>query len=198
VLEWLGVAFDPDAVRPPLRRRSGMAFSETDKGLALDGLGDPFRRSLDSVRTSKHRAIVSWSVKDPSAPDEAPAQLVQRDVFDMVADPEARAPLPESPITHQAIEQVLQMALWCEEHRAAQAPAGISEETRKTLEGLGYAGGALDRRKPPELAPACRHPACSCAPPVGEAFCAEACRKALQAGGAPPCTCGHEACRPPH
>jgi arylsulfatase A-like enzyme len=143
VLEWLGAAFDADVVRPSLRHPTGMAFSETDKGLVLDAFGDPFRRSMDSVRTAAQRAIVSLPVEGE------PRDAVKREVYDLRADPAARVPLPDSPVVHQAIQQVLDTASWCEAHRAAQAPAGLSPDQMATLQALGYTGPRSGRQAAP-------------------------------------------------
>jgi len=52
---------------------------------------------------------------------------------------------------------------------------------------------------PAASAPAttCKHTACSCAPMAGDVVCSEACRKAVEAGGSAPCTCGAGGCKAP-
>ncbi len=142
VLEWAGVGFDGEGVRPPLHRPQGFAFSETDKGLALDG-GDPFRRALDSVRTDALRAIVAWPL--PGAADET-----RTEVFDLRADPGARAPLAPGSPADRAFGLIRDAAAWCEQHRATAAPEGMSAGQLERLRTIGYIG---DRPAPAPPAP---------------------------------------------
>jgi arylsulfatase A-like enzyme len=145
ILEWMGVPFDADAVLPPLRRPTGWALSSTDKGLALVSEVDPLSRSLDSVRTDRLRAIVTWPV--PGETDPA-----RHEAFDLRADPAARVPLPDA--ASAGVFGLLEdAALWAAAHRAQAAPEGLSADQLETLKAFGYLGTGGAPQPPREVPP---------------------------------------------
>jgi arylsulfatase A-like enzyme len=146
VLDWMDVSFDAGAARPPLERPTGAAFSETDKGIAADGLGDPLRRFIASVRTDEHRYIHALPVKDEDGEG-------RRELFDLKADPLAQAPrLPDAPgleAVGERLSRLLGKAMaWAKDHRARTALPGGGSEAFEALFETGYIGGGQDAPGP--------------------------------------------------
>ena len=188
ILEWLGVPFDPGAVRPPLRAPTGWAYSTTSKGIVLVPGADPLSRRLDSMRTEGLRAIVSWPVPGETAG-------LQHLAFDLRTDPAEHAPLADG-AADGAFRLLREAETWCGEHRAQAAPEGLDSDQLNALLQLGYLGGAGSASAPRgAAAPAeCKHQPCSCHVAAGADYCCEACREAAKAGS-DTCGCGHAECR---
>jgi len=136
VLGWMGVAYEPDALWPPLERAGACAFSETSKGLALDGRGDPLRRYLASVRSAGHRLVWSKSV----AGEEGPGRYA---LYDLRADPSEQNPIEFAAKTGTAADLLdcLHAAWdWSKQHEAARLLPGGTEDIFDALKQLGYVG----------------------------------------------------------
>jgi len=142
LLNWMDVPFDAAAARPPLERPTGAAFSETDKGVARDGRGDPLRRFIASVRTDEHRYIHALPVNGEDGAG-------RRELFDLKADPLAQAPRrPDAPgleAVGERLSRLLGKALaWAKDHRARTALPGGGSEAFEALVETGYIGGGED------------------------------------------------------
>jgi len=133
VLQMLGVSFDPNEVLPDLEPR-GYAFSETNKGLALDGEGDPLRRPLRAIRSETHLLLSRLPVEG----EEGTGTLC---FYDLVNDPGEQHPMTatgrEADWHMGKLEEV---ARWIEEHRV-EAPGGaVDGASMDVLKELGYIG----------------------------------------------------------
>jgi arylsulfatase A-like enzyme len=132
-LQMLGVSFDPNEVLPDLEPR-GYAFTETNKGLALDGKGDPLRRPLRAIRSETHMLLSRLPVEG----EEGNGSLC---FYDLVNDPAEQHPMTatgrEADWHKGKLEEVAQ---WIEEHRV-EAPSGAADGTSMdVLKELGYIG----------------------------------------------------------
>ncbi len=135
-LAWLGVAAPEEALQAPLEAPRSFAISETSKGLALDGRGDPLRRYLAGVRTAQARLEVRESM-----PGEEGGPSIA--YYDLRSDPLALRPLPaESEEARRLVQLLGEAAAWADAHRtAAPAPAG-GQQTFEMLKALGYIEGS--------------------------------------------------------
>jgi len=132
VLRWLEAPFDAAAVRPPLDAPEPAVFSETAKGIALGGDGDPLRRSLASVRNGTHRLIFRLPVPGEEGHGT-------RELYDMRADPQALHPLSADGAAGDALWRELQQALtWCEQHKVSAPLPGGDASTLDAFMQLGY------------------------------------------------------------
>jgi arylsulfatase A-like enzyme len=136
VLGWMGVSFEPDALWPPLERSGPCAFSETEKGVAFDGRGDPLRRYLASVRSEGHRLLWRKGV----AGEEGPGRY---ELYDLRADPGELHPMAFDSKSAPGADLLdcLQAAWrWSEDHEAARLLPGGTEDIFEALHQLGYVG----------------------------------------------------------
>jgi arylsulfatase A-like enzyme len=154
ILDWMGVPYDHAGARPPLERPTGAAFSETDKGIAADGRGDPLRRFMASVRTDNHRLVHVYPV-------EGEAGAGREELFDLRADPKALRSLPpdgpDAAVIGERLSGLLRQALdWAEAHRARSPLPGLGFDGYRALRELGYfdEGGAGEGEGDSEGAPA--------------------------------------------
>ncbi len=153
VLDLLGVVGQWVA-RPGLLENEGrnlFAFTETDKGVILDGKGDPLRAAVRAVRTDTY-LLISHEV--PSA-----GELVFEDRFyDLRKDPGATRPLPLKGAVYEGLQAYRRQALeWSHSNRARPLSPGMDAAQLEVLRKLGYVdvqapGGAPP--KAPGTAPA--------------------------------------------
>jgi arylsulfatase A-like enzyme len=137
VLGWMAVPFEPEALWPPLERSGPCAFSETHKGLAVDGRGDPLRRYLASVRTEGHRLL--WF---KSVPGEEGAGRFE--LYDLRADPGEQHALTfdaKAPPRADLMRCLDAAWLWSDQHQAARLLPSGTEDLLATLQQLGYIEG---------------------------------------------------------
>jgi len=153
VLDWLGVPDDGwrQRVRPSLGRQTEQAqpaWSETDKGLALDGLGDPLRRRLVSAVSDELRVTVRFPTPEEvaqAAQIGAQPPLPQVGFWDLQADPAARHELPQlGPRGESAVKFLLEFESWANQRRSAGPPVGGGSAELEALKALGYLGDAGD------------------------------------------------------
>ncbi|MHC4844524.1 MAG: sulfatase [Planctomycetota bacterium] len=138
VLDWMDVPYDEVRARPTLARFTGSAFSETNKGIAADGRGDPLRRYIASVRTDGHRFIHASAVQGEEGDG-------RRELFDLDADPMAQAPrAPDEPgmkAIFDRLSGLMGKALgWARQHRARTALPGSGSDAFEALMETGYIG----------------------------------------------------------
>ncbi len=136
ILDRMGADYERESVRPSLTQaRGGLAFSETSKGFALDGLGDPLRRHLLSVRSDDH--LLVW--KRPVEGEEGDGEW---ELFDLRTDPGATTPRPAEGAAADELRRRLDQAVqWSLDHAARAPSAGGDLERLEALRALGYLGG---------------------------------------------------------
>jgi arylsulfatase A-like enzyme len=134
ILGRLSVPFDPEALRPPLEQGAGWAFTETEKGQALQGIGDILRRPLRATWDDVGLLVVERALPD--------AGLEQRTVFyDLRADPRAQVPLPpDGPAAQVLLQRLEEATRWAEAHRVQGPAAGGDQALLEQLRALGYVG----------------------------------------------------------
>ncbi len=144
VLQTLAVPVDRDSVMAPLdlSRPPPSAFIETDKGVALVGQADPLRRPIKAIRTDEHLLVAEFKVAEELDGQAADAPKVSYRLYDLVADPDARAPRPaEGEVFTRLHEQMGKAMGWSRERRGRTLTPGGDAELAETLEALGYLGG---------------------------------------------------------
>jgi len=134
VLDELRVSYEPDEVLPALAP-SEYAFIETNKGLALDGKGDPLRRPLRAIRSDTH--LLVWS--RPVEGEEGDGTMC---LYDLVADPEEQNPMaavgPAADLHRRWMEEI---GSWIADHQAEAPTRGTDDSQIENLRNLGYVGG---------------------------------------------------------
>ncbi len=139
VLDMLGVSYDAGAVQPGLDER-GFALTETEKGLALGGGGDPLRRPLRALRSDDFLLVRKLPVEG----EEGDGSLC---FYDLREDPEERD--PRTPVGKEAafhvdkLERMLEAVL---ERRVEAPEGGVDAASLEQLRQMGYlsAGGARE------------------------------------------------------
>ena len=135
VLRMLDAPFPEDEQRLDGLAPREFAFVETDRGLALDGKGDPFRRPLRAVRSASHMLV--W--RRPVEGEEGEGTFC---LYDLVADPQERNPL--EPVGREADwlrAQLDESLRWVADH-ALEAPGQGGDAARlEALRQLGYLEG---------------------------------------------------------
>lgn len=133
VLQMLGVPYDLDAIRPDLAER-GYVFTETNKGLALDGLGDPLRRPLRAIRSDSHMLVRKMPVEG----ETGTGSLC---FYDLRSDPGELSPMPATGLEAARLMEMLEReAHWVEEHRVEAPGRAMDSATMDALKALGYLG----------------------------------------------------------
>jgi arylsulfatase A-like enzyme len=119
---------------PDLLDRHDFAVSETHKGVLLDGVADPLRRFMVSVRTPSNLLI--W--REPAHPGGKP----QWDFYDLRNDPGAtQRKQPEGKVFDEMVTAMEKMRQWSEKHRTSRPRPGGDAALAEALRGLGYVGG---------------------------------------------------------
>ncbi len=138
VLKLLQVPFEADDLYYDLTPRR-FAPTETNKGLALDGLGDPMRRPLRAVRSDTHMLLQRLPVEG----EEGSGSLC---LFDLVRDPHELDPLTPTGQEADLLRSFLEAAnQWILEHRVQAPGQGSDGDSFETLKALGYIGAGGSR-----------------------------------------------------
>jgi arylsulfatase A-like enzyme len=151
VLALLDVEHQDPRVQPQLPQPGEDAvgrpfvFIETNRGLAVDGMGDPFRRHLRAVRSAAHMLVWTQTVAGESGEGSFC-------FYDLEADPLERSPMPA--IGKQADwhrERLFEMLRTLEADALPGPLAGSDSGTLADLRALGYldAGAPMGTGLPP-------------------------------------------------
>ena len=146
ILEALSVPYDREAVRPPLSldQPAGMAFMETDKGVALDGRGDMLRRRMTAVRTDDHLLVVRHPLES--------GETWERDLYDLRVDPGASRPLGATEEAFHHLEDLRAAALLWSAERNSQAMGRSGDLLQgEILRAIGYVGSSQKQETPPAI-----------------------------------------------
>lgn len=143
VLRRLGVPFDREAAWAALSAdRPGMAYIETEKGVARDPSrrADPLRRRIEAVRSGSHLLVIDHPVAGEVQADGSLPAPRER-LFDLIQDPGAERPLAaEGPEADQLREHAERVRDWSAVRRVRAAEAAGDSELMRTLQQFGYVG----------------------------------------------------------